>query len=189
MFRSVPEGNFAMRQPEKRKFVAGLFCAGLGLALQPGPAAALPGPHVSIASLRELPIVEHAPYDEAANADAAVNAVLARARKSGKLALIDLGGNWCGDCIVLANLMRLPEVKSFVDAHYEVAVVDVGRFDKNLQIPARWGIKKRLEGVPSVLIVDAKSSKLLDQSHIAALADARSMTPQAIADWLASWAR
>src|SRR5262249_22217924 len=83
--------------------------------------------------------------------------------------------------------MRLPEVKTFIDAHYEIAIVDVGRFDKNLQIPARWGITHRLEGVPSVLIIDPVSGKLLDQGHIAALADARSMTPQAIANWLALW--
>ena len=153
-------------------------------------AAGLPAPHIiGISTLRDLPIVERAPYDERASADAAVDKAMGRAFKSGKRVFIDLGGNWCGDCIVLANIMRLPEVKTFIDAHYEVAMVDVGRFDKNLQIPARWGITKRLEGVPSVLIVDPVSGKLLDQGHIAALADARSMTPQSIADWLALWAK
>ena len=153
------------------------------------PAAASPAPHVGIATLRELPIIERTPYDESANANAVVDNAIGRALKSGKRVLIDLGGNWCGDCIVLANIMRLPEVKAFIDAHYEVAMVDVGRFDKNLQVPARWGITKRLEGVPSVLVIDPVSCKLLDQGHIAALADARSMTPQSIADWLALWAK
>ena len=37
-------------------------------------------------------------------------------------------------------------------AHYEVVAVDVGRFNRNLQIPARFGITKRLEGVPTLLI-------------------------------------
>ena len=73
----------------------------------------------------------------------------ARALAHHQLLLIDLGGNWCGDCRVLAGTMALPEVKAFVDAHYEVVTVDVGRFDKNLQIPARYGITDRLEGVPS----------------------------------------
>ena len=165
------------------------LCAGVLLVLAAGPAAALRAPHVSIVSLRDLPIVERTPYDEQASANAGVDNAIARALKSGKRVLIDLGGNWCGDCIVLSNVMRLPEVKAFIDAHYEVAIVDVGHFDKNLQVPARWGITKRLEGVPSVLIVDPVSGKLLDRGHIAALADARSMRPQAIADWLASWAK
>ena len=42
------------------------------------------------------------------NADAVVAAALARAKKSHKLVLLDLGGNWCPDCVVLPNLMLLP---------------------------------------------------------------------------------
>ncbi len=175
-----------MRKTARRKLAACVLLAALGLA---GQAWGRPAPRVSIELLKQLPIAERAPYDEKASADAAVDAVLARAKKSGKLAFIDLGGNWCGDCIVLANLMRLPEVKSFVDAHYEVAFVDVGRFDKNLQIPLRFGVIENLRGVPAVLIVDPKTGKLLDSGRIAALADARSMTPQSIADWLAVWAK
>lgn len=159
----------------------------LALAMA-APAHAVSAPKVSIASLAQLPIVERAPYDEAANADAAVAAAFARAERSGKRVLIDMGGNWCGDCIVLSNFMRLPEIKAFVTAHYEVAVVNVGRFDTNLQIPARFGIKQRLEGVPALIIAEP-NGKFVNPGHVAALADARNMTPQAIADWIAQWAK
>ena len=141
----------------------------------------------SIKELSQLPTPLPFPYDEKANADALVNAALAKAKAEQKLAFIDLGGNWCGDCRVLASLMELPEVKRFVDAHYVVTQVDVGRFNKNLQIPARWGITTRLEGVPAVLIVDPNTNALIDKGHIAALADARHMTPQSIGDWIAQW--
>jgi len=68
--------------------------------------------------------------------------------------------------------------------------VDVGRIDKNLQIPGRYGITRpAIEGVPSLLVVDPRTDTLLDRGHVAALADARYMTPQALADWLAQWAR
>jgi len=157
------------------------------LASLAAPALAAPAPKLAINSLSQLPVVEMQPYDEKANADAAVDSAFARAKRSGKRVLIDLGGNWCGDCIVLSNLMQLPTMKSFIASHYEVATVDVGRFDRNLQIPARFGITGRLEGVPSVLIATA-DGKLVNAGHVAALADARSMTPQAIADWLAQWA-
>jgi thiol-disulfide isomerase/thioredoxin len=150
-------------------------------------ALAAPAPKASIDSLSLLPIVTSQPFDDKADADAAVAAAFARARKTHKLVLIDLGANWCPDCIVLANIMRLPEVAPFIAAHYEVAMVNVGRFDTNLQIPACFGIT-RLEGIPSELVV-TPHGKLLDGGHIAALADARSMTPQAIIDWLASWTK
>jgi hypothetical protein len=39
-----------------------------------------------------------------------------------------------------------------------------------------------------VLIVDPITNGLVDKGHVAALADARHMTPQGIADWIAQWA-
>jgi thiol-disulfide isomerase/thioredoxin len=157
------------------------------LALAAGAAFAAAAPKVSIASFAELKTPLPYPYDEHADADAKVAAAKARARAAHKLLLIDLGGNWCPDCRILAGTLDLPEVKAFVDAHYEVVTVDVGRFDRNLQIPARYGITRRLEGVPSVLVVDPRSDRLIDAGHVSALSDARHMTPQALADWLAQW--
>jgi hypothetical protein len=86
---------------------------------------------------------------------------------------------------VLAGIMRLPEVAAFVDKHYVVVTVDVGHMNKNLQIPHKYGVAT-VEGVPAILVVD-RHGKLRDTGHVAALADARSMSPQALADWLAQW--
>ena len=163
--------------------------AGITLLLLTLPTLAAPAPKVHIAALDQLHTPLPYPYDETANADAAVATAKAKAKASGKLLLIDLGGNWCGDCRVLSGVMALPEVKRFLEKHYVEVAVDVGRFDTNLQIPAHYGITQRLEGVPSVLIVDPKTDKLLNRDRISALADARSMTPQALADWLAQWTK
>jgi hypothetical protein len=159
------------------------LAAALSLVATAGLAA--PAPKVSIATLAQLSTPLPSPYDPAADAKADVAAARARARAAHKLLLIDLGGAWCGDCRVLAGIMRLPEVAAFVDAHYVVVAVDVGRMNRNLDIPARYGAR-RLDGVPSLLVVDAHDH-LLDAGHIAALADARHMTPQGLADWLARW--
>jgi thiol-disulfide isomerase/thioredoxin len=153
----------------------------------PLAAQAVPAPRVSVGAIDDLPVPGH-PYDENADADRAVDAAFARAMHERKLVLIDLGGNWCPDCRILAGVMELPEVRAFLDAHFVAVSVDIGRFNKNLDIPARFGITGRLEGVPSVLIV-TPDGRLLDNGHVAALADARTLTPQAIADWLAQWAR
>jgi len=150
-------------------------------------AFAAPAPRMAIQTFAQLATPLPYPYDEHANADAAVASAKAKAQRTHKRLLIDLGGNWCGDCRVLAGTMDRPELRGFVDTHYVVVTVDVGRFDKNLQIPAHYGITSRLEGVPSLLIVDPRTDKLLDADHVAALADARSMSPQALADWLAQW--
>ncbi len=157
------------------------------LALCAPPALAAPAPHMAETSFAELKTPLPYPYDTAADADAVVAAAKARAKAEHKLLAIDLGGDWCPDCRILAGTIELPELKAFVEAHYVWVTVDVGRFDKNGQIPAHYGIKGRLEGVPSVLVVEPRTDRLVDEGHTAALADARSMTPQALADWLAQW--
>lgn len=160
------------------------------LALAAGPAAAAPPPRVSITDYAQLKTPLPYPYDETADASAAVDRALARAKKSGKRVIIDMGGNWCGDCRILAATMELPEMKAFLGRHFEIVTVDVGRFDKNLQVPARYGITTRLEGVPALLVVDPKTGKqLVDRAQVAALADARHMRPQDLADWFAQWTR
>ena len=155
-------------------------CAALALG------ASAPAPKLPITDLKDLPVVTTAPYDEAADANAVVAAAFARAKKSHKRVLLDLGGNWCPDCIILANLMRMPGMKDFMAKHYEFASVDVGRFDKNLQIPARFGYTQRLKGVPTVLVA-TPDGKLVNDGHVFALSDARHMTPQSLAEYLAQW--
>lgn len=159
-----------------------------GLSLLSGSALAAPAPRLAITSMADLPVVEKKPFQEDADAAAAVNAALARAKKNGKLVLIELGGNWCPDCVVLANVMRLPQMQSFLAAHYEVVSVDVGRFNKNQSIPAQFGIAGRLGAVPAVIVSDA-GGNLLNKDDLLALGDARTMTPQAVADWLAKWTK
>ncbi len=149
--------------------------------------AAVPAPQVGIASFDQLAQPLPLPYDANADANRAVTEARQRAIAKHKLLLIDLGGNWCPDCRILAGTIETPRLKAFVDAHYEVVTVDIGRFDKNAQIAARYGIKGRLTGVPSVLVVEPRTNRLINEGHTAALADARHMTPQALADWLASW--
>jgi thiol-disulfide isomerase/thioredoxin len=151
------------------------------------PAAAAPAPKIGIDSFAQLKTPLPYPYDEAANADVAVAKARKQAKAAHKLLIIDLGGNWCGDCRILTATMERPELKTFVDKHYVTVLVDVGRFDKNLQIPAHYGITERLEGVPALLVVDPRTDKLLDAGRVSALQDARHMTPQALADWLAQW--
>jgi len=168
----------------KTKIVVAAFAMIMTIPLM----AAAPAPRLPVASFDQLPKPLPLPYDESANADGAVAAAKLRAHRAHKLLLIDLGGNWCLDCRLLAGTMELAPLKPWLGRHYEIVTVDIGRFDKNLQIAARYGAGTKLAGVPAVLIVDPRTDRLVNAGSIAALADARSMTPQALADWLAKWA-
>jgi len=162
----------------------------LAAAVAPAsPSNAATAPRMPIASFEQLAKPLPLPYDEKANANAQVAAAKARAKAQRKLLLIDLGGNWCLDCRLLAGTMDTAALKTFLDKHYVVVTVDIGRFDKNLQVPAHYGITKRLEGVPNLLIVNPRTDTLINAGRTAALADARSMSPQGLADWLAQWVK
>jgi thiol-disulfide isomerase/thioredoxin len=162
--------------------------AAMLLAAAAGSATAAPAPTLPIASFAQLPKPLPYPYDEKADANAAFAAAHARAKARRVPLLIDLGGNWCLDCRILASVMHQPAMRRFLDAHYEMVAIDIGRMDRNQQIPQRYGISK-LAGVPAVLIVDPSRDRLINRNRIFALADARSMTPQALANWLASWTK
>ena len=158
------------------------------LAASGGVGASPLAPPVSVKTIADLPTPLPYPYDEQADAHAALNAAFARARANGKRVLIDFGGNWCGDCRVLAGIMELPEVKTFITQHYDVVTIDVGRYTRNMDIAAQFGLGKLAGGVPEILVAEA-NGKLINVSNAADLEDARHMTPQALADWLARWAR
>jgi len=164
--------------------------APLVAAFSVGAVAAMPShapaPKVGASSFNALPQPLPLPYDEQADAGRAVAAARAEARARHKLLLIDMGGNWCLDCRILAGTMQLPHLRTFLDAHYVRVMVDVGRFDRNLAIARHYGIAK-LAGVPAVLVIDPRTDRVVNRGHAEALADARSMSPQALADWLAQW--
>ena len=150
------------------------------------PAMAATAPHItSVSSIDQLWVPDR-PFDESSDADAAVDAAFAQARAEHKLVLINLGANWCADCRILAGVMALHDLKPFVESHYVVVDVDVGRINRNLQIPARFGLTGRPEAVPCILVVNP-NGQLLDRDHTEALENMRALTPQAVADWLAQW--
>ena len=126
------------------------------------------------------------PYNDAENADKAIAAAKARAKKAGKMLLIDMGGNWCVDCLVLTAVMSLPGAKTFIDSRFEVVTVDVGRFDKNLQVPARYGIQ--MKAVPCVVVLDP-AGRQTNKGEELALGSASQLSPQAVLDQLAAWIR
>lgn len=149
--------------------------------------AGVPAPQVGIQDLSQLDVPDY-PFSDKADATADVERAFVEARTTGKRVLIDLGANWCADCRILQALMDRPEVHAFLAAHFAIAVVDVGRLNRNLQVPARFGFTSRLDGVPAIIIADP-DGKIVNAGHIFALLEARHMTPQDIVNWLAGWAR
>ncbi len=172
----------------RRTALAGL----LALVAAPSVVSAVsaaPAPHLSLASYDKLRTPLPYPYDEKADAGRQVEAARQRARKSGKRLLIDFGGNWCPDCRILAGTIEQTELKPFIDRHFEFVAVDIGGKDrgKNQDVAARYDLK--IQGVPALVVVDPRTDKVLNRDQVTALSDARHMSPQGLADYVARWAR
>jgi hypothetical protein len=159
--------------------------AAIAIASCTAAAAAVTAPRAGITDIAHLPTPLPFPYDERANPDAQIAAAFARARASGKRVIIELGGNWCSWCRILEAVMALPDVKPFVDRHFEVVKIDVGKFDRNLHIPKRFGLAN-VEAVPYVFVTEPDGRVI---HHSFEITDEHHETPQAMVDWLASWAR
>jgi protein disulfide-isomerase len=71
-----------------------------------------------------------------------------------------------------------------IEGKFEVVKIDVGNFDKNLDIDARYGHPIG-NGIPAVVVIDA-SNKILYSTRGGELANARKLGDQGIYDFLAA---
>lgn len=157
------------------------------LALLPALALAV----MAARPLNDVPVLPpgqatpvQAPYDTAADAHAQVDAAFATARATNRGVILDFGGNWCPDCRMLAGVLTVPAVQTWLDGHYVTVMIDVGRRNKNVDIAEKYGVT--VEGLPAVGVLSA-DGKLLNPGQVTALANARSWSQQAVVDLLARW--
>lgn len=121
------------------------------------------------------------PYDEAADAKADVKHTLAEAKAKNMPVLVIFGANWCEDCRALDKALKTGRNAELVKREFKVVKVDVGRFDKNLDVAEAYGnpIKK---GIPGAVVL-SPDSKVLYITKLGELADARHMSDTGIYDF------
>jgi thioredoxin 1 len=122
-----------------------------------------------------------APYNEAANAKADVQQALDAARADHKQILLVFGANWCPDCRELDKALRGTS-RALIEGRFDVVKIDVGNFDKNLDLAQRYGnpIKK---GIPAVVVLGA-DGQIAYSTKGGELANARKMGETGIYDFL-----
>ncbi len=113
------------------------------------------------------------PYDESADARADLNNALQQAKAQGKRVLVVFGANWCADCQALAKLMANGPVADHVAQRYVVTKVDVGDFNKNLDLARQMGEATK-KGIPAVAVL-ATDGAFVRATQAGELASARRM--------------
>ena len=133
----------------------------------------------------ETPVDLNAPYDENARPTEDIANALARSAVDGKLVLLDFGANWCPDCLVLTILFEDPAVKPFLQENYHVVRIDVGMWDKNLDVSEKYDNPIDI-GIPAVVVL-APNGEIIATTKDGSLANARTATAQEILAYLKEW--
>lgn len=103
-------------------------------------------------------------YDEQANAAEQIANATARAKRENKRVLIQWGANWCGWCHLLHDIMKKNgDIRNTVLYEYEVVLVDVGRFDKNQELIAKYEAPLDKQGLPFITVLDSEGKVVVQQ--------------------------
>jgi thiol-disulfide isomerase/thioredoxin len=124
-------------------------------------------------------------YDEHADARADIRAALARASKERKKVILDFGANWCFDCHVLEGAMQRPDLAPVIERSFIVVHIDVGRFDKNLDLADEYRVPLK-KGIPALAILDGRG-KLLAAQEQGEFEDARHLSFDTIKAFFEKW--
>lgn len=125
------------------------------------------------------------PYDEKADAHQQIAAAISEASKAHKNIVLVFGANWCSDCRALDAQMHKGELAALMAKSFEVVKVDLGRFDKNQDVPKKYQVPIN-HGIPALAVLDPRG-KLLYAMDQGQFADARHMSYESIKEFFVKW--
>ena len=123
-------------------------------------------------------------YTPGIDAHEEIKQALARAAKEHKNVLIVFGANWCYDCHVLDLAFHRPDLAPVLQRNYEVVHVDIGEFNKNLDLMQQYNAP--MQKVPSLAVLNDKG-KLLYSQQGGEFSKARALAPEDILAFLNKW--
>jgi protein disulfide-isomerase len=156
-----------MRSPPARRSACRRIALGATLAMLAG--AALP---VATATL---------PYDASADARADIRGALAQAQRTHRNVLLVFGANWCEDCRALDKALHTPRNAALMQREFEIVKVDVGKFDRNLDVATDYG-DAVAKGIPSAVVL-SPAGAIVYATRAGELADARRMSETGVHDF------
>jgi len=124
-------------------------------------------------------------YSATADAHADIAQAIHTATQEHKRIILDFGGNWCGDCQVLDIYFHQAPNDAIVDKHFVIVHVDIGRYDKNLDVAEKYEIPLK-RGVPALAVLSSHG-KLLYSQKDGEFEAMRHMDPGSVTEFLNKW--
>jgi hypothetical protein len=124
-------------------------------------------------------------YPADADAHAEIKAAEEKASAGHKRVLLVFGANWCYDCHVLDLAFHRPDFAP-VMAGYEVVHVDLGPDEqKNADLVKQFDVPLD-KGIPALAVAESNGKLVVSQKN-GEFEDARSLTPEALLEFLNKW--
>jgi thiol-disulfide isomerase/thioredoxin len=121
------------------------------------------------------------PYDEKIIDSSELDKFINQSINSDKQPVVIFGGNWCPDCRILAGTLAMPTIKKFLQQYYRIIHIDIGRYDRNMELMNHLNIEPK-KGVPRVVILDFKKN-IVNSSTSSEWTTARDRKEQEIYDY------
>ncbi|MFA6125740.1 MAG: thioredoxin family protein [Bacteroidales bacterium] len=102
-------------------------------------------------------------YNPEANAREEISAAVKKAKAEGKHVMVQVGGNWCGWCIMFhAFINEDADIKKLIADNYVFTLLNTSKENKNEEVLRKYKNPGRL-GYPVFLILDAKGQVIHTQ--------------------------
>jgi hypothetical protein len=125
-------------------------------------------------------------YPAGVDAHAEIKEAEEKAAQAHKRLLLVFGANWCFDCHVLDLAFQRPDLAPVLVANYEVVHVDLGPDEhKNADLVQKYEIPLN-KGIPALAIAESDGKLVVSQKN-GEFEDARSLTPEALLEFLNKW--
>jgi thioredoxin 1 len=125
-------------------------------------------------------------YPPDRDAHAEIKEAETRAATQHKRVLLVFGANWCFDCHVLDLAFQRPDLAPVVASGYEVVHVDLGPDEKkNADLVAQFEVPLD-KGIPALAVAESDGKLVVSQKN-GEFEDARSLTPEALLEFLNKW--
>ncbi len=105
-----------------------------------------------------------------------------QSKSQNKKLILVFGADWCPDCRALDSIFSDLEVRKVLDSNFILHKVDVGRFDKNLEVNEFYGSPIE-NGIPALVVLDP-SGEILTSTKGGEFSSASKMTKEQVLEYL-----